>query len=734
MVFLNPFLLFGSAAAAIPIIIHLLNLRKLKTVDFSTLQFLKELQKTKMRRVKIRQWILLLLRTLVIIMLVLAFSRPALRGSFAGAIGSHAKTTIVILLDDSPSMNIRNDRGMIFNQAKEAALQLLSLLNEGDEAYLVKLSDVRHKEAFSPIHSAEAFRSELGLPPSQETVEYRSALGIAAKILSESKHFNHEVYLITDGQATQFASHDSQQDTTDLFGEQVNLFLVDAGQERQDNASIMSVEVITQIVTLGKPVQIHAVVHNFGEQELRNSVMSVYLDGTRVMQQSLDIAQQSSTPVTLSVIPKRSGILYGYVQLEDDALDIDNRRFFVLHVPKNIDVIVSGPTPQETHFVSLALRAEEDTATSDVFTVQYLTRSQLSSTDINKYDVVILCGFKDFAASEAHRVAEFVTSGGGVMIFPGKDANITNYNETLFARLRIPAAQGAKADTPRALPENERSFLTFGQVDFAHPLFSGLFEQSHYGTRTPPTIESPKIFTAISPPPGSEGQTIISLSNGVGFLTEYPAESGRVLLFSVEAGLTWSDFPVKGLFVPLLYRSVVYLAARSEIAPSFVIGEQLKVMVRLRSHGDRESYMLRSPSALDEKIAARFLSSTGSVIFESSNVSEVGIYELRRTDADPSTPKTDRNTIQAVAVNVAPSESDLRRVNDMELRAFWSSIGVEPEKIRRVPATEKIDTAVIESRFGVELWKYCVALALLFAVVEMIIGREPKSTESSVGE
>ena len=78
MTFLNPFVLLGLAAAAIPILIHLLNKRKLRTIDFSTLSFLKELQRNTMRKIAIRQWLLLLLRTFMILFLVLAFSRPAL--------------------------------------------------------------------------------------------------------------------------------------------------------------------------------------------------------------------------------------------------------------------------------------------------------------------------------------------------------------------------------------------------------------------------------------------------------------------------------------------------------------------------------------------------------------------------------------------------------------------------------------------------------------------------------
>ncbi|HEX9828971.1 MAG TPA: BatA domain-containing protein, partial [Bacteroidota bacterium] len=81
MTFLNPFILFGLLAAGIPILLHLLNLRKLRTIEFSTLSFLKELQRTKIRRIKIRQWLLLLLRTLLVICIVMAFARPTLKGS-----------------------------------------------------------------------------------------------------------------------------------------------------------------------------------------------------------------------------------------------------------------------------------------------------------------------------------------------------------------------------------------------------------------------------------------------------------------------------------------------------------------------------------------------------------------------------------------------------------------------------------------------------------------------------
>ena len=99
MIFLNPAVLFGLLATSIPVIIHLINLRKLNRVEFSTLAFLKELQKTKIKKVKLKQWILLALRILIIIFLVSSFARPTIESVSLAGVSSSAKTSSVIILD-----------------------------------------------------------------------------------------------------------------------------------------------------------------------------------------------------------------------------------------------------------------------------------------------------------------------------------------------------------------------------------------------------------------------------------------------------------------------------------------------------------------------------------------------------------------------------------------------------------------------------------------------------------
>jgi len=728
MTFLNPFVLIGLAAAAIPIIIHLLNLRKLKTIEFSTLQFLKELQKTKMRRVRIRQWLLLALRTLMIVALVVAFSRPALKGSLAGTIGMHAKTTMVVLVDDSPSMAVRTDRGVIFAGARETTERTLGLLKEGDEAYVIPVSDIRRRESFTSVRAADEARSMLEqLAPSHLSISYRDAIGVAAKILAESKNFNQEVYLIGDGQRTQFESQGDVPDTTDLFDDRVKVFSVEPASSQQKNAGIASVELLSRILTVNKPIMLRTVIRNFGPAAMKNALLSGYLDGMRVVQQSLDIAPDGSATATLSIIPKRRGVLEGYLQLEDDALELDNRRFFVLNIPESINILLAGSTPDDTKFLALALTPGSDTTVTSMFNVRTASEAQLSSIDINRFDAVILAGLKRFTPSEAERLSRYVKSGGGLILFPGKEPGVANYNETILSSLGIPPIREAVklTDKPGDQAGSQSSFLTFGKVDYAHPLFAGLFEQSPAGRSSDPMIESPRVGSYVIPDAGKNGQTVISLSDGSGFLTEYAIGSGRVLLFSVEAGLSWSDFPVKGLFVPMIHRSTMYLGGQNQEAGSAIVGDGIQLTMRMDANAARDAFVIQSPGGIEEKIQPRFLSGSGLAVFDYPVTPEVGIYKLRRLRAGARETGSGE-LVDAVSVNIAASESDLKRISDEEMETFWARLGLKPEQVRRLPAVSSIDATILESRFGVELWKYFIGFALVLALAEMAIGREPK--------
>ncbi len=551
-----------------------------------------------------------------------------------------------------------------------------------------------------------------------ETAPFRDALGAMAKVLAGTKNFNQEVYLVTDAQATQFVT--SSKDSADLFDDKVKVFVVETGKQ-QDNAGVSSADIETQIISKNKPVSIKVAVRNFGTAPMQNSIVSVYVDGTRVVQQSLDIGPRSTGIGDFSFIPKRRGILKGYIQLEDDALEADNKRYFALNVPEDINVLMVGGKQEDTRLVSLALTLGGDSSLAGVFRTTQTTQPQLSSLDINKFDVLVFCGVKEFTPTDADRVARFVKSGGGAVIFPDDESNITNWNETVFSKLDIPSCRTAEGQTVGTNASEQSSFLSFDKVDYDHPLFQGLFDRPTIGKRTGTAVESPRVLKTIKPQAGEKGRTIISLSDGTEFLTEYERGAGRVLLFSVDANLGWSDFPVKGVFAPLLHRSIVYLAQGGNTVSTNTVGDDLNVALRLKNSSGKDIYAFSSPGGIEERVVPHASTSSGLSTFGSSATTESGVYDLR----------TGKDLLHAAAVNVNPAESDLRHATDEEFGEFWSRIGVKKDQARRLRGSDKFETTILESRLGIELWKYLLVLAIVVALVEMAVARESRPVRTN---
>jgi hypothetical protein len=724
MTFLNPLVLFGLAAGAIPILIHLLNIRKLKIVEFSSLRFLKEMQKTRMRRLKLRQWLILLFRTLLVLFLVLAFSRPALKGSFAGLGAGQASSTVVILLDDSPSMGTRNDHGVLFDQARDAASQLLSMASSADEVYLFLLSDFYDPSARTfPVEPAAALKALGGMTVAQRTVPYSLFVARGLRTLAASHNANRELVLITDAQGTQFSLADTSTFANLQADPRIGVFVTEISPSQRANSAVSALSLESRLLSLQKPMVFRGAITNFSDRQINNMLASLYLDGTRVAQQSIDVAPHATATATFSAVAKRRGVIGASLHIEDDVLNLDNDRYLVVRIPERIAITCIGSSGTDTRFPALALGAAVDSTQTGIFAVQQTTRDRIQFTDISTQDVILLSNVRSLTSSEASRIAGEVKSGRSLMIFPGKDMDYVQFAAGLLAMLGIPAI--APADLLQLAPDRS-GFVSFSTIDYKHPIFDGLFLQDPEKRRTTPLFDSPRIRTAAGLLPGTNGIPIITMTDGRPFLCEYAAGKGKVLVFAVESGTTWSDFPFKGLFAPLLHRCMMYLVSQHEGADAATVGDILRIPVRLTAEESGRGYLVRYPSTNDELVRPTQVASTGVTIFQTAPSRETGIYALMPAERSSSR----LPPIQAVAVNVAAEESDLSRVDNNTLAAFWNRTGIPADRIRQIDTPTDVLRVVKESRFGVELWRSCLALALACALIEMALSRVGKTNIS----
>jgi len=176
--FVNPLMLLGAAAASAPIIIHLLNRRRFKVVNWAAMEFLLASSRKNFRRVRLQEIILLVLRTLVLLLVALALARPFLAG--AGGVLGGSQRYVVIVVDNSFSMGYADGSSRPFDEAVAAAGRLLNTLNKGDVVSLIAVSDRARPLVREPSLDIDAVRSELSrLPLSQGSTNLPDALRLA---------------------------------------------------------------------------------------------------------------------------------------------------------------------------------------------------------------------------------------------------------------------------------------------------------------------------------------------------------------------------------------------------------------------------------------------------------------------------------------------------------------------------------------------------------------------------
>ena len=710
MTFLNPFILFGLAAASIPILIHMLNRRKLRTIEFSTLAFLKELQKNKMRKITIRQWLLLLLRTLIIVFLVLAFSRPALHGTIGS--GSHAASTIVIILDNTASMGLRNEHGKYLTQAQDEALRIASMVENNDDAFLVRLSDLPDATLDKPTHDIGKLTRlirETDISYSSHTID--EAVHVSAGLIAQSKNLNKELYIITDGQASTFKNEAAQQNNKAVvMGAGVKVFYTLLSDHPAENFAVERTIIPPAIVLPNKPLTIKAVVKNYGTTATSNHLVSVTLDGHRVAQKNVTVGAGESKTIDFSVTPERTGFNEGYIESEDDLFEPDNKRFFTLYVPSRVRALLVSSGDNYSRYITTTLSLPVNDQWSTPVSLTSIRTAQLTSTLIQENDVVIFSGVPALSESYYPIVRQHIRSGGGMIFFPSDDTVSVQY----------PLLEAFGISTRGVTFSHGSSFSTINKVDFDSPLFSGMFESAR--DRKEP-IESPEVHTSLAVQRSVSLQPILSLSNGNPFLWQQNIGSGMLIGFSVPATQTWSNLPVKGLFVPLMFQSILYLVSQNKLntaASDYLVGEPIEFSSSLlkRTEGSAANDIQAYDSQGRSIPISNATATGGNVrpVLSLQATNEPGIYTVTQQ----------KDTVLAAAVNIPTKESETALIEKGMVAEVLTDAGIQKGDIREIIPGEDIHTIVHQSRFGTELWKYFVILACIVALLEMLVAREKK--------
>lgn len=700
--FLNPVILVAAGAAVLlPLLIHIFNRQKVKEIFFSSLLFLRSLEKTRMRRVKIKEYLLLIIRTLIILLLVAAFARPAIRGGFATRVGAHAKTSVVILLDNSYSMGYETKDGSLFDLAKRKASRTLGQLKGGDEASLILFSSqpelINDQPAGDFKNLAGYLEEEVRI--SAGKTEIGAALTRAYGILRESKNLNREIYLVTD--MDKYGWSGVGPGSLPSPSQEERLYVVDVSPPEKQNLCIEEIDFGNQLIERGKPFEITARIANFTSQPARDLLVGLYLDGKRMSQTDVDIEEAGKATVKFMPTVEEAGIHTGFFELSDDDLLIDNRRYFTFRIPERIDVLLVGERPRDTHHLGLALNPLNSKDVNKEIT--QIGKTALASVDFAKYQAVVLSNLSRLTDVQLTNLESFVRKGGGAFLILGNDVDPEFYSEQLLKRFLALNVRGALAPT-----KIESGFFSFENVDLNHPIFQ-IYRDVEKDRL--PIIKFSSIFEL---PESGEARTLIRFNVGKPALLERSLGAGKVLLLAASLDESQGDLVVHPFFVPMINRAVEYLASDlSRLDEDILVGS--KVTRELSADLAGQGMELFTPEM--KRIALQPSFQTDKLILKIDQTHLPGINDIRLSTS----PSARGEVVDRFAVNIDPRDSDPERIEISEVEKR-----LEGFPFFYIRPQDDMEQSILQSRYGKELWKTLLWMAAALLGVEMFLARSRK--------
>ncbi|MCX7908090.1 MAG: BatA and WFA domain-containing protein [Ignavibacteria bacterium] len=692
MHFINPWYLLGLVFAAIPIVIHLLIIRKNKLVEFSSLRFLKELQKSQIRKLKLKQLLLLILRTLIIVFLILSFARPVVRSDFP-LFRNYANISAVVILDNSYSMDISDEYGSRFRQAKNIVTNLLEQFKEGDQVNLILTSESANNLEFTTDYKFlidEVARANVSVIPAS----YENSLRLAQKILDKSKNYVREVFLISDFQKSNLVPF---ADSTRLFDNQTTLNLFHIGAKSKisiENISIDSVIPLTKVYEIGKQIDFEVYLSNYSNKNLDNLVLSLFINGERTAQRLFTILAKSKQKVIIGGTIKNSGVNKCTFEIENDALDYDNKRWIGFIVPDIIKVGHIGA--KESGFVNTFFKSLDNNKIKYVYIPNY----ELSKTNLSDFNTLVV---EDLPTEQdgISSLRDYINSGMGFLLFPPNSGNVSllnNFFNSLNINLTFYYKTFAKDNPP-----------VFTFVDQVHPLFANVFTPPKEGNVVLP--EQPKITNFVT---STSGITVVQTTGGQ-FLTEFNIEGSKILFCGVAPNLDWGNFPFTSLFPVVLHRSILYLSKTNEYNYLVNCGQPLTLSF---PKGLTATNLFKLEDPLRNEMSIQSVHLPSGNIIELRDLNLLGTYTLKNSEGKP---------IGTISVNVDSKESMLDLADKEQILSYFEKIVVKDTKVNFIDETKRIKSESFREYAGTELWKLFLILTLITAGIEMFVARTTKN-------
>ena len=493
MEFKQPELLYALFLLLIPLAVHLFQLRQFQKEDFTNVKFLQKVIRETRKSSRLKKWLVLASRMLMLTFLILAFAQPYFPAK-------NPVTDVrekLIFLDNSYSMQARGKDGELFTTAIR---DLIKNLPENEE-----LSLFTHNEEFKNLSSTEIATTLQNLDFAEKTLDFNSLKLKATQLLKDPSK-EKDFIILSDFQEN--LAINAYLDTNYTY------HLIPLVPENTHNISIDSMYIKHREVN---EIHFQVLLSSSGNYTSPQSV-SLFSGEDLLAKTSVNFEENKTASATFKV--NKAEIPNGLVRIEDASLDYDNSLYFSLNKPNPPKVVIVTENAEAT-FLKRILSAPE-------FITEIFKKDQLDFNKLNTADLIILNELESISGALKTNLTNLHGKAVPLVVIPSTNSNLNSYNSFLN-RLNAPRYSEVKA---------REALIT--ELAFEHPLLQGVFQKKIENFDYPKVQTYHKI---------QNGNKIISFQDNSGFLVE---ENG-VFLFAAALNEKNSNFRNSPLIVPVFY-------------------------------------------------------------------------------------------------------------------------------------------------------------------------------------
>lgn len=679
MEFLYPNMLYALFALIIPIVIHLFNFRRHKTVYFSNTSILKTIEQENSKTKKIKEILVLTARMLFIAALVIAFAFPYKKDN--NAINNNIDNLIAVYIDNSMSMQSLSSEKTLFEDSRASAIKLVENLNQAQKYIL--LSNDREPKNEYPMNKDEMLicinemKSEAAPVPFEEIYNSLS-------FIKKKNDFN---------TATLFAYSDFQKNAT-LFDElkadtTIQVVVFPLKSDFQNNIYIDSVWLQSPVLQKNMTNELNARIVNETPNDIKGLPVNFSIDENIVAYTTCDINSNSYADVNMQFAVENDGDRKAKVAINDSPITFDDEYNLVLKIRPQINVveITQAVSRQPSAVSSLSLLFEGDALVN----YQSMNQYNIDQNVINNAQMIVVDDDVNLNETMQQSLLEFAEQGGTLLILSTQ--HLIN-NSYIYNYLGI---------KPVDYDENETKVEYIAQ---RNSFFDDIF------VKLPDNADLPKVKKHIRFQLGKNVQNIISLQNGDPLLMMSSVGKGKVFVMSTSLDEEYSDLANHALFVPLMYKMALIGGDVSDL--SYTLGIDKTLNINDVSLLVDDKIRLKSENGLYDIFP--IVENRGGVnyLYFFEELPSSGFYDIYKNE----------DYVKTVAWNDNREESEMSFCDKEELSELFKDNNLNVLMIDPVETHGRVSGDVVENIVSQSsLWKIFVIVALIALLMEILILR-----------